>query len=92
MQYKHCKQLLFCGTAQCRESWWLQVLLAQWQPAKALEHVMAATKAFHQATTIRASQQAAEQQADKLQQPDGQLQPSLWLQCRFQVMPLQIFL
>ena len=64
----------------------MQVLLAQWQPGKALEQVLAATQLFHQASTGRPFLPTGLSQQDtKLKQTDSPLQPSLWLQCRLQV-------
>ena len=66
--------------------WCTQVSLAKWQPGKALEQVLAATQLFHQASTACPSLPTAPLQQDtKLQQAEGPLQPSLWLQSRLQV-------
>lgn len=59
-----------------------QVLLAQWLPAKALEQVLAAVKAFQQAIQ---PVQAAPPQTDKPQATQHSLPPQLWLHCRLQV-------
>ncbi len=61
----------------------MQVLLAQWMLAKALEQVMAAVKAFHQANQTAAA--SAPQLDASVQQPPPALKPHLWLQCRLQV-------
>ncbi len=61
----------------------MQVLLAQWMPAKALEQVMAAVKTFYQASqTVLAS---SPQLDANVQQPGPAMKPHLWLQCRLQV-------
>ena len=62
-----------------------QVLLAQWLPAKALEQVLAAVKAFQQASQPA---QTAAPQADKPQASHNELPSQLWLQCRLQVHPI----
>lgn len=69
------------AVVSCKLVPYMQVLMAQWMPSKALAEVMTATQYFQQTSQA----QAKTDQAGRLVTAQNGLNAQLWLQCRLQV-------